>query len=814
MAKLSGGKYSAVYSLSMDSYPELTDGCLTHEDDHEGTSGKESPVSLPQQVGWLDDGEFDRPRLKGHNDSRVKCMCCIIWILFLSTTGLATLLGLVYTGVVHFTSYRNATASRITTAHSIYPNGTDIYSSDRKLQVCKTPECIETAASILGRMVPNADPCQDFNRFACGGFATKASLSWHRTRLKENPEQILDSYASYLIDVLSESYLPTDNLITSNFKTLFRSCLLDTELGTRKAFLDIVDDLGGVFLSSIQKDTDFDLTTLLANVTRLYGASPFFKIIIHGGGKFSVVNRFSDRLVNLLRDSSDDIPNFRFLLPSEYYYRTEKVETLQTQKINLLRRLVAEVPQSASSSIDKVLDEVFSFEDELHMILYDDESAYLNEDFWDCSQRRTDILSKMDLQFSGYQLNWTVFFNNVFQGEHMTLCNVQLNTAVQTLLQNTPKHVLKRYTILHTVFNTDLLVLFPSILKQLTPKQEHNLLIEGFDHQLERQCVGYVFKFIPGSLHCTINNTKRYEGGRKFSSVFDTIRATLSDQIVKLFDIDIKDSQPIINRCSEDVGQIWNQTVNQDSSIPSGFFTDQSFTINIINLITHQNIQYLHGHKKPSVNPLNVASVAQFVGCLYGRGVSGPISYPLSLPINVHFGSMGSFLARQMTEKLDLDVVLNHYGQDLLDHSAVLNLALKLQCLASVYSNFQLLTEGTQTYKVRGDHIKNESWKDHLSLKLTYEAWLRYNNGKRDVITIPGLPYNQNQLFFVLFAQTMCEKVNKRGILDHYIQDSSNPLPPSKYRINGAVMNFAPFARAFQCPADSPMNPRRKCPTV
>ncbi|KAK6170896.1 hypothetical protein SNE40_019183 [Patella caerulea] len=135
MAKLSGGKYSAVYSLSMDSYPELTDGCLTHEDDHEGTSGKESPVSLPQQVGWLDDGEFDRPRLKGHNDSRVKCMCCIIWILFLSTTGLATLLGLVYTGVVHFTSYRNATASRITTAHSIYPNGTDIYSSDRKLQV-------------------------------------------------------------------------------------------------------------------------------------------------------------------------------------------------------------------------------------------------------------------------------------------------------------------------------------------------------------------------------------------------------------------------------------------------------------------------------------------------------------------------------------------------------------------------------------------------------------------------------------------------------------------------------------------------------
>ncbi|ESO83954.1 hypothetical protein LOTGIDRAFT_155262 [Lottia gigantea] len=160
MTKSLGGKYSAVYSLSMDSYPELTDNCLTHEDDQDVGSGKDSPVSLPQHVGWSDDSDYDRPRLKGHNDSRVKCMCCIIWILFLSTSGMVIVLGLIYTGVVHITTVYNATASRIVTTHSIYPNGTSIRTSDRKLQVCKTPECIETAASILGRMVPDANPCQ------------------------------------------------------------------------------------------------------------------------------------------------------------------------------------------------------------------------------------------------------------------------------------------------------------------------------------------------------------------------------------------------------------------------------------------------------------------------------------------------------------------------------------------------------------------------------------------------------------------------------------------------------------------------------
>src|SRR5687767_13390754 len=35
---------------------------------------------------------------------------------------------------------------------------------------CYTPECLRSAAYIIDNMDATRDPCQDFQRFACGGF--------------------------------------------------------------------------------------------------------------------------------------------------------------------------------------------------------------------------------------------------------------------------------------------------------------------------------------------------------------------------------------------------------------------------------------------------------------------------------------------------------------------------------------------------------------------------------------------------------------------------------------------------------------------
>ena len=48
--------------------------------------------------------------------------------------------------------------------------------------VCLTESCILSSADLLRQMDRNVDPCQDFYKFACGGFIADTVLPEHKTR--------------------------------------------------------------------------------------------------------------------------------------------------------------------------------------------------------------------------------------------------------------------------------------------------------------------------------------------------------------------------------------------------------------------------------------------------------------------------------------------------------------------------------------------------------------------------------------------------------------------------------------------------------
>lgn len=48
---------------------------------------------------------------------------------------------------------------------------------------CMTTGCVKTAAEIIKNMDKEADPCQDFYQFACGGFMERTSIPDDRTRM-------------------------------------------------------------------------------------------------------------------------------------------------------------------------------------------------------------------------------------------------------------------------------------------------------------------------------------------------------------------------------------------------------------------------------------------------------------------------------------------------------------------------------------------------------------------------------------------------------------------------------------------------------
>jgi len=102
---------------------------------------------------------------------------------------------------------------------------------------------------------------------------------------------------------------------------------------------------------------------------------------------------------------------------------------------------------------------------------------------------------------------------------------------------------------------------------------------------------------------------------------------------------------------------------------------------------------------------------------------------------------------------------------------------------------------------------------DNGGLSRSLEAWkLSSKNDKKfneHNKALPGLSdFTAEQLFFISFGQSYCEKYTPE-IREKNIEN--DPHSPGKYRVIGSISNNEYFAKAFNCPKKSPMNPEKKC---
>ncbi|XP_016987956.1 membrane metallo-endopeptidase-like 1 [Drosophila rhopaloa] len=107
---------------------------------------------------------------------------------------------------------------------------------------------------------------------------------------------------------------------------------------------------------------------------------------------------------------------------------------------------------------------------------------------------------------------------------------------------------------------------------------------------------------------------------------------------------------------------------------------------------------------------------------------------------------------------------------------------------------------------------QSENIADNGGVKLAYAAyqlWLgKQTEEVRQRETMEGLSLNGRQLFFVGYAQLLCDDVQslfKTGIA------KTDSHAPSKYRVIGSLSNFQEFSWVFNCSQSALMNPEYKC---
>lgn len=102
-----------------------------------------------------------------------------------------------------------------------------------------------------------------------------------------------------------------------------------------------------------------------------------------------------------------------------------------------------------------------------------------------------------------------------------------------------------------------------------------------------------------------------------------------------------------------------------------------------------------------------------------------------------------------------------------------------------------------------------ENVADGGGLKLGYYAynnWIKKNNISEPLL--PQLNYTAQQMYWISAASSLCSKL-KNVPLPIYIRN--NVHSPDLARINVGFSNIVEFAKDFECPVNSIMNPARKC---
>ncbi|GFO08137.1 endothelin-converting enzyme 1 [Plakobranchus ocellatus] len=96
---------------------------------------------------------------------------------------------------------------------------------------------------------------------------------------------------------------------------------------------------------------------------------------------------------------------------------------------------------------------------------------------------------------------------------------------------------------------------------------------------------------------------------------------------------------------------------------------------------------------------------------------------------------------------------------------------------------------------------------DSAALRLAYATWKNHVLHSGTGEDLPGIDLRQEKLFFVAYAQRFCEKKTpERSELDQLRLKTSG-----RYRILSSMWNSEEFAAAFNCPSGSRMNHPTKC---
>ncbi|XP_054157418.1 neprilysin-2-like isoform X2 [Oppia nitens] len=690
-------------------------------------------------------------------------------------------------------------------------------------KVCLTPGCVRAASDIINLIDESVSPCDNFYKFACGGWIHKTTIpdeTGHMSIFEQSRER-LDIQLKDLVEKSNES-MPA--IVT--MRNMYKSCMNISAIENYGAdpLRDLLKDLGGwpVVTGDKWDNGTFEWIRVTEQIRQLgFRADMFvqFKVIADVLNNTKKVLFLDEATLGLRRQILTLGPNNTVV---KVYHQLMVDTAILMGAQNRTR-------------IDEEMWDVVALEAQIAEATHDPaqgekkQSWYLHlKGFVDVANQ-SQVLATNQTRM-GY--DWVRLANSVLQlnetighTEVVMVDNLSYMGHVDYIISYVNKHE-KRLMANYMLWRVALQALSTGSKEMRDMKDNLHRHLYGITEKIARwkTCLSQ----LTGSLSMALSSLyiKHYFNStlkQRSSEMVNYLRAEFDEILDKndWMDDITKHNAFKKSRAMKAVVGYPHQLAN-DSLVNDHYktlnLTDDNFDLNIRRLRSwaqKREYEKLRAVNDPQDwrNFANSANVNAFYwsqanAIVIPAGILRDVFYDNDRPQYINFGTIGYIIGHEITHAFDnvgaqfdeIGNARNWWKNETRSHYNT-----KAQCMIKQYSNYDL--DMGSGMKINGDLTLKENIADNGALKESYNAYEKYADKIGGELKLPGLKYTPKQLFWISAAMNWCSKSSPEMFKTRLDTDTHSP---SQARVNVALGNFKEFAQSFDCKPGSYMNPNPK----
>ncbi|KAI7892361.1 uncharacterized protein EV154DRAFT_504900 [Mucor mucedo] len=711
--------------------------------------------------------------------------------------------------------------------------------------VCLTPKCVEIAESILSSVNLNVDPCSDFFQYTCGNWllsdeikdTVQGSSVFTTTTIKNRDvllgflegtfEDLYDTIKS--VDPLyhTQSMMDSDRKNFQLIKTYYDACL-DTErniqLGSTPLFpflAQIENDLFPITENPVPERLAETIAALtLRGVPSLVGIEAKINIYDHDYLVLQILPGLTDNLT--------------------VYEDIDQLESYRQEIIDLLTHTVGDVSELdqdygefvlqesrknnftlwSASKIEIAASNFINFEIKLANIVNDEAVSNVTADHPYTLKKIESINPTID---------WNALVSTLVSSEYPTpdlpvKYLKEYMEDLEELLTTTSVKILQEYFIVRSIQATTSKLSIPKSVQSSTMTS----FSESFPQvEIFRAPTGKEPKSATKRTACAYDTSMKFYDifGRFFSlsslgatdevkkveDMVSFLHATwLHDMLPETSWADEETKAKIIEKIEMLILKVAIRSKTPDWRDPS------SLELLYDNVTLDDSDGYFYNSIFMAIqeNTKNFKSLLkkQYRGdyeILIGM-LQKPF-YSIDYPEYLNYGAIGGIIGHELVHALDdngKNFNATGYLEDWFTESSAKAYDEKAQCFVEQYENFTLTGLDNTEYPLDGDVQLGENIADSGGLDIAFRAYQNHVLKQGADQLLPGLEHlTPEQMFFINHGRSYCE-ITALSDAEEFAEEVHSPW---YYRVIGGLQNDPNFAKTFNCPVGSPMNPAKKC---